>query len=450
MSSIRWVAYSPTNADPNKGIEATRESIQQDLATLLQAGFTGLVTYSSSGILGQDLPQLAQEQGFEGLILGIWDPNSQEELSAAKAASQNPVVLGYCVGNEGLQKRYDLSTLTLAIHDLKEATGKPVTTTEEIDDYLDETLLAIGDWVFPNAHPYFHNQLNPTTAVSWTEAAYEDVVRRAGRFVVFKEVGLPTAGDAKGQLSEENQKQYYLGLMRTKVKFVFFEAFDQTWKTTLPIEPYWGIFKADRSPKLLAYYLMGEQPVLTPTEDVSSFYVYRDVDFQGNHFTPSGYMGDVGDIVMNEAYTDRPHSGKTSIRVAYTALGKGPNECPYLPPCKWAGVYWQEPPNNWGTDKFWQGSGFNLSEYKRLAFWARSEQSTRIEFKVGGIVGAYGDSLEYPRGILADLTQEWQSYEIDLRGADLSYVIGGFVWVTKWVENPKGVIFFLDDIRFEK
>jgi hypothetical protein len=108
------------------------------------------------------------------------------------------------------------------------------------------------------------------------------------------------------------------------------------------------------------------------------------------------------------------------------------------------------PPNNWGTDKFWQGSGFDLSEYKRLAFWARSEQSTRIEFKVGGIVGAYGDSLEYPRGILADLTQEWQPYEIDLRGADLSYIIGGFVWVTKWVENPKGVTFFLDDIRFEK
>jgi exo-beta-1,3-glucanase (GH17 family) len=450
VSVIKWVAYSPTNADPDKGIEATPESIKQDLAVLRRAGFTGLVTYSSSGIIGQDLPLLAQEQGFKGLIVGIWDPNNQDEIAAAKAASQNPIVLGYCVGNEGLHKRYELSTLTAVIEELRSATGKYVTTTEEIDDYTEAALLALGDWVFPNAHPYFHSQLDPAAAVQWTAAAYGDISKRAGRFVIFKEVGLPTAGDTQSQLSEANQEQYYLKLAETNVKFVYFEAFDQTWKTTLPVEPYWGIFKADRTPKLLGYYLLGEQPPSTPTAVDTSFYVYRDLDFQGNHFSPTGYMGDIGDIKIDEAYTENTHSGTTAIRITYLRKGNSPNSCNYSPPCRWAGVYWQEPPNNWGTDKFWQDSGYDLSGYTRVLFWARADRVTKIEFKVGGIVGPYGDSLIYPRSKLANLTQEWQEFEIGLEGADLSHIIGGFVWVTNWEQNPGGVIFYLDDIRYMK
>jgi len=32
--------------------------------------------------------------------------------------------------------------------------------------YADEDLLALGDWVFPNVHPYFHNRLEPETALN--------------------------------------------------------------------------------------------------------------------------------------------------------------------------------------------------------------------------------------------------------------------------------------------
>lgn len=451
LPAIRWVAYSPTNADPDRGIEPSVESMRLDLAALRRAGFTGLVTYSASGTAGQALPELAEELGFDGLIIGIWDPASSSERSAAIAAAKNPIVLGYCVGNEGLNKRYELAALSAAIDELKAATGKPVTTTEEIDDYSDEALLALGDWVFPNAHPYFHNQIDPLTAVEWTAAAYADMQRRAQRLVIFKEVGLPTAGNAFGQLSEENQASYYQQLAKTEVNFVYFEGFDQIWKTTLPIEPYWGIFRADRSPKLLAYALMGEPPVPTPTAADPDFTVYRDMDFSGNHFSPSGYMGDTGDIRIDRAWTENPHSGATSIQITYTAEGKESTRCGgYRPPCKWAGVYWQEPPNNWGTNAVWQGQGYDLSGYRRVAFWARADAPVRVEFKVGGIIGAYGDSLAYPRGILAALNGEWQEFEIDLEGADLSHIIGGFAWVATWEECPGGAVFYLDDIRFVK
>jgi exo-beta-1,3-glucanase (GH17 family) len=457
LPALRWIAYSPTNADPNRSIEPTIDSIEKDLLVLREAGFTGLVTYSASGIVGRELPRLAQAAGFQGLIVGVWDVANQDEMAAAAASSLNPIVLGFCVGNEGLHKRYDMSQLRSAISKLKSSTAKPVTTTEEIDDYVDEELLAVGDWVFPNAHPYFHGQTEPDLAVRWTDAAFTDLERRAGaRFVMFKEVGLPTAGDTTGDLSEENQRDYYQELAKTEVRFVYFEAFDMEWKTTLPIEPHWGLFRSDRSPKLLASSLMPATPSPSPSATDSAFYVYRDIDYSGNHFTPSGYMGDVGDIKVGEGYASNPHSGKTSIRIEYTGKGSGPNQCSYNPPCKWAGVYWQEPPNNWGNDIVWRDRGYDLSSYGRLTVWARADKPISVELKVGGIVGDYGDSLRYPRGIVAQLTPEWQQFTIDLSGSDLTHIIGGFVWslsrdaLTSSGLLNSGAVFYLDDIRFEQ
>ena len=447
VSSIVWVAYSPPEADPDNGVEVSSESIREDLAVLHQAGFTGLVTYGSSGVLGRELPTLAQLRGFQGLIMGIWDPFNQEEIAAVEAAADLPIILGFCVGNEGLYKRYEMSDLSVVIQELREATGKPVATTEEIDDYSDENLIQLGDWVFPNAHPYFHNQLDPDAAVRWTQSAYDDLKRRTDQFVMFKEVGLPTSGDPEGSLSEASQERYYQRLVDTDVQFVYFEAFDQLWKTHLPIESHWGIFYSDRTPKLLGWQLMGKEPSPTPEP---AFYIYRDAGSPDNHYRPTGYMGDVGDIHINEAFDGSSHSGQTSIRVVYDAEGKGQNECPYSPPCKWAGVYWQEPLNNWGRDAFWEGKGFDLSDYNRLVFWAKADRACVIEFKVGGINEPYGDSLVYPRSIYANLSEDWQEFEIELEGADLKHIIGGFVWVTNWDTNPGGVTFYLDTVRFER
>ena len=215
-----------------------------------------MISYSSSGILGRDFPKIAEKIGFQGLIMGIWDPNSEEEITTAKGASKNPILLGFCVRNEGLWERYDLSELSEAIQHLHEITGKPVTTTEQLDDYEDEDLILPGDWLFPNVHPYFYNQLDPDDAVFWTQEAFKYLTEKSDKFVLFKEVGLPTAGDEEGRLSENNQKEYYVKLAETDVKFVYFEAFDQPWKTHLPIEPNWGIFKSDRTPKALGCYLI--------------------------------------------------------------------------------------------------------------------------------------------------------------------------------------------------
>lgn len=449
FSGITWVAYSPPSANPEQGIEATKKAIQEDLALLLRAEFTGLVTYTSSGVVGREVPKIAEALGFKGVILGVWDPQSREEIAAAKRAAGQAVVLGFCVGNEGLGKRYQLEELASAIDDLRKATGKPVTTTEEIDDYADEALLKLGDWVFPNAHPYFHERFEPQSAVRWTEGAFRDLSQKAKRFVLFKEVGLPTDGDPQGRMTEQAQEHYYLELAKTKVSFVYFEAFDQPWKRHLPVEPHWGIYRADRSPKQLAMHLMEGVTAAPSDATAGAFYVYLDADSPKNHFKPTGYMGDCGDIHIDEVCEVNPHSGETCIKVVYEANGKGPNECSYSPPCKWAGTYWQNPPNNWGKESRFKRKGFDLSKYKRLSFWARADKACRIEFKVAGIDERYGDSLRYPRSKTAKLGAKWKEFTIPLEGTDLSHIIGGFCWASNWDSNPNGATFYIDDVRFE-
>jgi hypothetical protein len=203
-----------------------------------------------------------------------------------------------------------------------------------------------------------------------------------------------------------------------------------------------------------------EKPILTPsspaiTEPSSNeFAIYRDASSAANHFTPSGYLGDTGDISIDEAWSDKPHAGSSSIQITYTPGRNGPSACSYTPPCKWAGIYWQSSPNNWGET---QNTGFNLSGYTKLTFWARSDTEVHITFSVGGITGKYPDSLQPARSTgVIPLSHEWQQYVIDLSGGDLSYVICGFSWNMTWYDNgiepnnSKVFVFYLDDILFQK
>ena len=169
------------------------------------------------------------------------------------------------------------------------------------------------------------------------------------------------------------------------------------------------------------------------------FNVYTERSSAANHFIPSGWMGDTGDLKIDEAWTADPHSGTTCVRVIYSGnVSQG---------MRWAGIFWQNPENNWGAAK---KAGFDLSAARKLTFWARGENGgERIEtFKLGGISGDYPDSDVAGIGPLV-LTPEWKQYTIDLAGKDLSYIIGGFCWSTNVDVNPEGCVFYLDDIRYE-
>ncbi len=169
------------------------------------------------------------------------------------------------------------------------------------------------------------------------------------------------------------------------------------------------------------------------------FYVYSDRRGPQNHFTPSGWMGDFRDIEVNDASQEDPADGSTCFKVTYRprwSEGFG-----------WAGIYWQDPVNNWGMKQ----GGFNLSGMKRLTFWARGAKGDEeiAAFSAGGITGLYHDSGVAHLGPVS-LTKDWKQYSIDLSSIDLSHVIGGFAWAASATENPGGMTFYIDEIRYER
>lgn len=256
--TVRWVAYSPTGGSPDLGsadskdADKKRDEIKKDLAVLQKAGFGGIVTYGCDGLKGE-IPRLAHTMGIEHVILGVYNPRNEEEIKNAKAVAH--LVDGYCIGNEGLggENRYSFEELKARMNELRKWSGKPVTTSEQIEKYLDGNvpgLVEAGDWLFPNVHPWFHRQFKEPEASRWTKGQVEKLrVKAGGKTVLCKEVGFPTDGDDQGRANEDVQGKYYVALRVLEVPFVYFEAFDQVWKRHLPIEPHWGLFTKDRTPK---------------------------------------------------------------------------------------------------------------------------------------------------------------------------------------------------------
>ncbi len=191
----------------------------------------------------------------------------------------------------------------------------------------------------------------------------------------------------------------------------------------------------------------------------STFDVYTDVGAAGNHFVVLGKIADRPDAVdIDPCWAGNPHSGATAIRNVFSNT-TGLN---------WGGVYFlngvltgeeHTPKPNWGDTP---NAGIDLRGATRLTFWARGERGgEKIEFFMGGVgrdtktgipIQPYPDST--PRipswYTLFTLTTDWQQYTIDLTGADLSYILGGFGWVANAVNNPSGAVFYLDDIRYDK
>ncbi len=155
-------------------------------------------------------------------------------------------------------------------------------------------------------------------------------------------------------------------------------------------------------------------------------------------YVPSGWMGDYQAVKVDYNYVNGSHSGLYCQKWIYSGKktnGQG-----------WAGVFWQNPPNNWGD----VDGGFNLSGSTKLTFWARGEKGGEIvTFGMGGITRRYSDSAkaELPK---VTLTKEWGQYTIDLKNKNLARVIGGFFWKANRADNTSGCTFYLDDIVYEQ
>ncbi|MFA5148079.1 MAG: hypothetical protein WC491_03015 [Candidatus Omnitrophota bacterium] len=172
--------------------------------------------------------------------------------------------------------------------------------------------------------------------------------------------------------------------------------------------------------------------------EFKKFNVYTERSARDNHYIPSGWMGDYGDLKLDTGWKENPHSGTTCIKIAYTAEQKQG--------AGWCGIYWQNPANNWGS----KPGGFDLTGATKLVFWARGGKGGEVlaEVKDGGITGEYADTDSASVGPIT-LTTDWKEYTIDLTGKDLSYISGGFCFSASATDNPDGFTIFFDDVYYE-
>lgn len=155
-------------------------------------------------------------------------------------------------------------------------------------------------------------------------------------------------------------------------------------------------------------------------------------------FIPCGFMGDGESgqqfVNFNNNCEETPYSEPHCIKITYNVGTKG-----------WAGIYWlnKDNPCNWGD---FQGLDLSGKGFTKITFWAKGLNGNEsVLFKAGGIKDKqYKDSFDCEPKLSVNLSNEWRQYIINLKGKDLSNVIGGFCWVAN-----SNVTLYLDDIQFE-
>ena len=191
----------------------------------------------------------------------------------------------------------------------------------------------------------------------------------------------------------------------------------------------------------------------------TQFDVYTDLNAAGNHFSCYGKISSPGDwdaIGMLPGSRENPYSGDTCIRGSFKVKGEN-----------WGGFYFlngvlegeeTQPKPNWGD---YPAGGFDLNGATEITFWARGAKGgEKVEFFACGVgrdpdtglpIKPYPDSSPNVSLGYVELNETWTWHRIDLAGVDLSYVLGGFGWVTNAPENDyQDIEFYLDDIQYDK
>ena len=147
---------------------------------------------------------------------------------------------------------------------LKSGAKQPVTFCENYVPWITKLapLADLVDFISIHTYPVWEYK-NIHEAIEYTKENYFAVANLyPNKPVVITEAGWATHSNGKGidahNVSEEYQEIYYTDLIdwssKEGVLTYVFEAFDEAWiGSSDPLEPekHWGLFKADRTPKLV-------------------------------------------------------------------------------------------------------------------------------------------------------------------------------------------------------
>lgn len=282
MAQGRFITYQPTELKVIDGklTTASADSIRADLK-VLRPNFDSLITYGAQGG-AEHIPELAAEQGFRAIVMGVWDFNDKTELANALAAARKrpEIVAGLSLGNEMiLAKRASWGDLENAVDRLHaELPTMPLTVTEPFAEFLDQAdakpTLARMDFMLVNIHPIFESWFRSAKPQNWAEFVVrvtELLTKAYPGPILVKECGTPTGPDSL-RFTPAMQRDFYRALEKLFPQtgtraFSYFSAFDAPWRVNdvvvgggiHPEEAHWGLYEANRTPKPV----MADIPPLT-------------------------------------------------------------------------------------------------------------------------------------------------------------------------------------------
>ena len=261
-----WITYEPRRYWPGSGKPLDLDAINQELDCIKNAGFDGLITFTSERGLSK-VPQIASEKGF-AVIMGVFDPENLTEIDVA--IKNKDYVDGYFIGFGGWPKSYTLRLLKKRMQKLRFKTRKPVSTLERFNTFRNESeFIKISDWVFTDAHLSLRDTsgLNSYRVNAMSDAAKtiefgNEIARHEannGKPVLLM-ITYPMNGITKVSLDE--QEKYYRSIfelfkdsdnpLHSNVKITVHNTFDQPWKGEgifYSWSRYIGLFEEDCTPR---------------------------------------------------------------------------------------------------------------------------------------------------------------------------------------------------------
>ncbi|KAG8165148.1 hypothetical protein KVR01_005423 [Diaporthe batatas] len=256
-------AMTYTPYDSSNGECKTADSVDADIKSISEAGFTTLRVYSTDCDTLPLVGDACKKYGLK-MIVGIFiseygcangSPDVDTQISALKEWGQWDLVELMAVGNEALYNGYctaqELVNLIQHVKsELTDYTG-PYTTTDIVSAWEQEDVQSIVcdavDVVAANIHSYFSADVLPIDAGKFVKSQIENVEKACGGkpgYVL--ECGYPTAGNVNGVNipSPLNQEIAITSIKETMGdKVVFFSVKNDEWKAdgACNCEKHWGV-----------------------------------------------------------------------------------------------------------------------------------------------------------------------------------------------------------------
>ena len=287
------ISYGPYRDGQEPGAKAPSKAEMAEDMHLLSKHWQLLRVYGTSHC-SRDLLEVIREEKLPlKVMVGAWiapefvgqgeekkpnvevtEVNHQEVAEAIALANDFPeIVWALSIGNEtqadwsGHKTPDDL--LLKYLREVRAKTTVPVTTADDYSYWVADRSQQVAeeiDFIVMHAHPVWHAK-EAEEALSFMKEKYEAVAQaHPGRVIVVGETGWATGRNPEGRekdhvcgiMDEEKQLLACQALAEwaseQKITTFMFEAFDENWKGDAhpdEVEKHWGLFRADRTPKLV-------------------------------------------------------------------------------------------------------------------------------------------------------------------------------------------------------